>query len=124
MTLSPKAFFTLLNWMMGETTLSNDSIRALGRALARDLLALAGFGAEEALVDPLGERRRHVDRRVRAHDEPDEQREREVLDDARPPDEEHDHRQRRHAARDDRAAKHLGDAQVDDGGEAHVAVLR
>ena len=74
---------------------------ALTRVLARSLprpLRLGGV-LRHPLVDPLGERRGDVDARVRAGDDADDQREREVLDDAGAPDEEREDAEHRRAAR-------------------------
>src|SRR5258708_10042867 len=73
--------------------------------------ALLGVTAlDHAVVDPLGERCSHVDARVRAGDDPDDEREHEVLDYARAEDEKREDAEHRRSGREDRARERLAHA--------------
>src|SRR5438876_426459 len=64
------------------------------------------------------DRARHIDRRVRAHDEPDQQGEREAVDHGTTQQKERRRHEDRRTARDERAGERLVDRQVHDRREA------
>src|SRR3954470_14520130 len=89
-------------------------LRFLGWRLRLRLGSLDLAALLRVLLEPDGHRARDVPGRVGAGDDADEHRQGEVLDGSDAVDDESDERERGGAARQDGAAEHLVDGQVDE----------